>query len=273
MSARTTVKSIQDIMRQDVGVDGDAQRLSQLCWMFFLKIIDDQDQQLEVMQDRYVSPIPTKLQWRTWAADPEGITGDALLAFINGELFPALKELPATGKTASRARVVRSVFEDAYNYMKSGQLMRQVVNKISGVDFNDLDVQQHFPPGTPSLLHHDIGFSSAADMFIVGIPTPLPAHHGLFFTPRGVLVQLSQKVTTVDLTIRSFGGGPDFKIELLDGGVSVNSLGLAIASGDENEFTLSAGSFDAFFVRGDGIELALVKICYCKNGGRTHTGH
>ncbi len=83
-------------MRQDVGVDGDAQRLSQLCWMFFLKIIDDQDQQLEVMQDGYRSPIPAKLQWRTWAADPEGITGDALLAFVNGELFPTLKALSST---------------------------------------------------------------------------------------------------------------------------------------------------------------------------------
>jgi len=131
-------------MRQDVGVDGDAQRLSQLCWMFFLKIIDDQDQQLEVMQDNYRSPIPAKFQWRTWAADPEGITGDALLAFINGELFPALKELPASGASANRARVVRSVFEDAYNYMKSGQLMRQVVNKISSVDFNDLAERKHF---------------------------------------------------------------------------------------------------------------------------------
>jgi type I restriction enzyme M protein len=144
MSARNTVKSIQDIMRQDVGVDGDAQRLSQLCWMFFLKIIDDQDQQLEVMQDNYRSPIPAKFQWRTWAADPEGITGDALLSFINGELFPALKELPASGASANRARVVRSVFEDAYNYMKSGQLMRQVVNKISSVDFNDLAERKHF---------------------------------------------------------------------------------------------------------------------------------
>ena len=144
MSARTTVKSIQDIMRQDVGVDGDAQRLSQLCWMFFLKIIDDQDQQLEVMQDNYVSPIPVRFQWRNWAADPEGITGDALLNFINGDLFLALKALPALGNAASRARVVRSVFEDAYNYMKSGQLMRQVVNKISGVDFNDLSERKHF---------------------------------------------------------------------------------------------------------------------------------
>ncbi|MCM2549243.1 MULTISPECIES: HsdM family class I SAM-dependent methyltransferase [Burkholderia] len=144
MSARNTVKSIQDIMRQDVGVDGDAQRLSQLCWMFFLKIIDDQDQQLEVMQDRYRSPIPEALQWRTWAADPEGITGDALMTFINTELFPQLKALPVTGKNANRSRVVRAVFEDAYNYMKSGQLMRQVINKISGVDFNDLAERKHF---------------------------------------------------------------------------------------------------------------------------------
>ena len=64
MNVRTTVKSIQDIMRQDVGVDGDAQRISQLCWMFFLKIIDDQDRELEQMQEGYRSPIPEKLQWR-----------------------------------------------------------------------------------------------------------------------------------------------------------------------------------------------------------------
>ena len=144
MSARNTIKSIQKIMRPDTGVDGDAQRLSQLCWMFFLKIIDDQDQQLEMMQDNYQSPIPEKFQWRTWAANPEGITGDALLNFINGELFPSLKELPTNGKQASRARVVKSVFEDAYNYMKSGQIMRQVINKISGVDFNDLAERKHF---------------------------------------------------------------------------------------------------------------------------------
>ena len=85
MSARNTVKSIQDIMRQDVGVDGDAQRLSQLCWMFFLKIIDDQDQQLEVMQDNYRSPIPEQFQWRSWAANPEGITGENLMNFINAD--------------------------------------------------------------------------------------------------------------------------------------------------------------------------------------------
>src|SRR5271166_6261718 len=98
MSARNIVKAIQDIMRQDVGVDGDAQRISQLCWMFFLKIIDDQDQQLELMNEDYHSPIPANLQWRAWAADPEGITGDELLTFVNTQLFPQLKELTFGGK-------------------------------------------------------------------------------------------------------------------------------------------------------------------------------
>ncbi len=144
MSVRTLVKSIQDIMRKDTGVDGDAQRISQLCWMFFLKIIDDQDQELEITATAYRSPIPEALQWRSWAADPEGITGDALTAFINAELFPALKSLPLTGQPGDRARVVRDVFEDAYNYMKSGQLMRQIVNKIAQVDFNNLAERQHF---------------------------------------------------------------------------------------------------------------------------------
>src|SRR5881296_3066930 len=118
MSVRTLVKSVQDIMRKDSGVDGDAQRISQLCWMFFLKIIDDQDQEMEQMQKGYRSPIPENLQWRTWAADPEGITGAPLMTFINDELFPTLKELTGTAKDGRR-RVVRDVFEDAYNYMKS----------------------------------------------------------------------------------------------------------------------------------------------------------
>src|SRR5579864_6404699 len=144
MSVRNTVKSIQDIMRQDSGVDGDAQRISQLCWMFFLKIIDDQDQQLELMQDGYRSPIPKQFRWRSWAADPEGITGEELLVFVNTELFPKLKALSVAGEKSDRRRVVRDVFEDAYNYMKSGQLMRQIVNKIDEVDFNNLAERQHF---------------------------------------------------------------------------------------------------------------------------------
>ena len=144
MSVRTLIKSIQDTMRKDTGVDGDAQRISQLCWMFFLKIIDDQDQELELLDADYSSPIPERFRWSAWAADAEGITGEELLTFINGDLFPALKSLPPTGAAADRRRVVRDVFEDAYNYMKSGQLMRQVVNKINGIDFNDLTARQHF---------------------------------------------------------------------------------------------------------------------------------
>ena len=144
MSVRTLIKSIQDVMRQDTGIDGDAQRISQLCWMFFLKILDDQDQELEVIHADYVSPIPRPYRWRAWAADPEGITGEDLLDFINGDLFPALKNLSLSGRTGRRRRVVRDVFEDAYNYMKSGQLMRQVINRINGIDFNDLTDRQHF---------------------------------------------------------------------------------------------------------------------------------
>lgn len=141
MNVRTSVKSIQDIMRQDSGVDGDAQRISQLCWMFFLKIMDDQDKELEMMQDGYRSPIPETLRWRAWAENPEGITGDELLSFINDRLFPDLKDLSGQD---GRSRVVQSVFEDAYNYMKSGHLLRQVVNKINDIDFNNLAERQHF---------------------------------------------------------------------------------------------------------------------------------
>lgn len=178
MSVRNTVKSIQDLMRQDSGVDGDAQRLSQLCWLFFLKIIDDQDQALEVMQDHYVSPIPTRLQWRTWAADPEGLTGDALQEFINGNLFPALKNLTAMGRWASRARVVKGVFEDANNYMKSGHLLRQVVNKINAVDFNNLAERSHFGEIYEQLLN---------DLQSAG-------NAGEYYTPRAVTAFMAERI-------------------------------------------------------------------------------
>ena len=130
------IKSIQDIMRKDVGVDGDAQRISQLVWMLFLKIYDDKEQEWELFDDDYKSPIPKYLRWRTWAADSEGITGDELKEFIDNTLFPGLQNLKAKAGD-ERAYVIRSVFEDAYNYMKSGHLIRQVINKIQeGVDFN-----------------------------------------------------------------------------------------------------------------------------------------
>jgi type I restriction enzyme M protein len=131
------IKSIQDIMRKDVGVDGDAQRISQLVWLFFLKIVDDREDELELTEDDYKSPLPEKLRWRNWAKDSEGITGDELLDFVNLELFPTLKtKLKISGEDGKRALVIKNVFEDAYNYMKSGTLLRQVVNKICEINFN-----------------------------------------------------------------------------------------------------------------------------------------
>lgn len=152
-------------MRKDAGVDGDAQRLSQLCWMFFLKIIDDQDRQIDALSKGYRSPIPKRLRWHTWAADPEGMTGNELVEFLNGDLFPTLKELTGAGKNANRARVVRGVFEDAYNYMKDGQLIRQVVNKISEVNFNDLAERKHFGDIYEQLLNDLQGAGNAGEFY------------------------------------------------------------------------------------------------------------
>ncbi|MFS8541948.1 MAG: type I restriction-modification system subunit M N-terminal domain-containing protein, partial [Tissierellales bacterium] len=135
MSIVNIVKSIQDIMRQDVGVDGDAQRIAQLVWMIFLKIFDDKEVELELQDDNYVSPIPEEYRWRNWAADDEGMTGDELLEFVNNKLFPALKELSDVEEN-TRGYIVKEVFQDSYNYMKSGTLMRQVINKINEIDFN-----------------------------------------------------------------------------------------------------------------------------------------
>ena len=164
MSLNTTIKSIQDIMRKDVGVDGDAQRIGQLVWLLFLKIWDDREQELTLMEEGYQSPLVDitwveggesrtveDLRWSSWAADPEGLTGDKLLDFANDTLFPALKDMEVGPRiegddAASRASqalrrrrlLVRSVFEDAYQYMKSGTLLRQVINKMQAdIDFND----------------------------------------------------------------------------------------------------------------------------------------
>lgn len=134
MSVGTVIKSIQDIMRKDAGIDGDAQRLGQIGWMLFLKIFDDREQEAEMMDSAYQPIIPQGLEWRTWAADPEGITGDELQDFIGEKLFPTLKEL---SNGSPRAAVVRAAFQDAYHYMKSGTLVRQVVNRINEIDFNN----------------------------------------------------------------------------------------------------------------------------------------
>lgn len=128
------VKSIQDIMRKDAGTYGDAQRLEQLGWMFFLKIFDDRETEIETLRDTYKSPIPQHLRWRAWAADAEGITGDGLRDFVDSTLLPKLKTL--RGGEDRISGLIRMAFEDANNFMKNGTLMRQVINKINGIDFN-----------------------------------------------------------------------------------------------------------------------------------------
>lgn len=135
MSISAIIKAIQDIMRQDAGVDGDAQRISQLVWMVFVKIFDAKEEEWELMSDEYNPIIPEGLRWRDWASNDEGMTGDELLDFINNRLFNELKELALDETSDPKAFLVRSVFEDSYNYMKSGTLMRQVINKLNEIDF------------------------------------------------------------------------------------------------------------------------------------------
>lgn len=135
MALDNLIKSIQNIMRKDQGVAGDGQRIEQIVWMLFLKLFDDQEKYYELRDKKYHSPIPEKFRWRNWAEDPEGVTGDELLEFINQKLFPELKNLGVSSDDR-RGLLVRSAFEDAYNYMKSGTLIRQVINKINEADFN-----------------------------------------------------------------------------------------------------------------------------------------
>lgn len=147
------VKNVRNIMRQDRGISGDAQRLEQLGWMLFLKILDEKDQELELIRDGYRSVIPKKFQWRNWATNPEGITGDELLVFIDDArtgLFATLRELksPAT----QRAAIVREVFDGSNNYMKSGYEMRKVINQLNQFDFNNSDDRHIFGTVYESIL-------------------------------------------------------------------------------------------------------------------------
>ncbi|MDX2228815.1 MAG: class I SAM-dependent DNA methyltransferase [Leptolyngbyaceae cyanobacterium bins.349] len=178
MSLSATIKSIQDIMRKDVGVDGDAQRIGQLGWMLFYKIFSDQDAELELKHDDYESPIPLALRWDEWAdSDRLGKhapTDKALLDLVDGRLFPTLRELKIEeleGVALERAKLLRTVFLDAYNYMKSGVLLRQVIDKInSSIDFNQ---------STTRHLFGDIYEQILKDLQSAG-------NAGEFYTPRAV---------------------------------------------------------------------------------------
>jgi type I restriction enzyme M protein len=135
MNISGVISSIRQIMWQDNGLNGDAQRIEQLGWMLFLKIFCDKDKELEVLNDDYVSPIPTQYQWDNWAADDEGITGDELLEFVDRKLFPALRNIDISTSN-KRAVLVHEVFDGNNNYMKSGINIRKVLNKLNEIDFN-----------------------------------------------------------------------------------------------------------------------------------------
>ena len=170
MSISAIIKAVQDIMRQDAGVDGDAQRISQLVWMIFLKVFDAKEEEWELIDDDYTPIIPEGLRWRDWAADDEGITGDELLDFVNNKLFKELKEMELDENSSPKAFIVKAVFEDSYNYMKSGTLMRQVINKLNEIDFTT-QKDRH--------LFNDIYESILRDLQSAG-------NAGEYYTPRAV---------------------------------------------------------------------------------------
>ena len=147
MAVTNLVKRIQDIMRNDAGVDGDAQRISQMTWMFFLKVYDAKEMEWEFYDENYKSLIPDELKWRNWAIDDKSnntITGEALLDLVNNKLFPTLKNLEINENTPLKQRIARYVFEDAQNYMKDGVLLRQVINVINEIDFSEYKERHEF---------------------------------------------------------------------------------------------------------------------------------
>ena len=170
MSISATIKSVQDIMRQDAGVDGDAQRISQLVWMLFLKVFDSKEKEWDTLSDDYTYIIPDGLRWSDWAEDDEGITGDELIDFVNNTLFKTFKDWQLTEASDPKAVLVKSLFEDSYNYMKSGTLMRSVINKLNEIDF-DKASDRH--------LFNDIYENILKDLQSAG-------NSGEYYTPRPV---------------------------------------------------------------------------------------
>lgn len=167
------VKRIRDIMRNDAGINGDAQRIEQLAWMLFLKIYDAREDDWEIDDDNYQSIIPEECRWRSWAADDKSgkaMTGDTLLNFVNNTLFPTLKNLNVTPDTPLKKSIVKTTFEDANNFMKDGVLLRQVINVIDELDLSDYEESHVFGEIYESILRELQSAGSA----------------GEFYTPRAV---------------------------------------------------------------------------------------
>ena len=173
MAINNFVKRIQDVMRNDSGVNGDAQRIEQIVWILFLKIYDAKEEMWEFHDDNYKSIIPEGLKWRDWAVDKkdgEALTGEALLDFVNNTLFPTLKNLEIDEDTPMSQVIVRYAFEDANNYQKDGVLLRQVVNVIDEIDFTEYKER------------HEFGF--IYESFLKNLQSA--GNAGEFYTPRAV---------------------------------------------------------------------------------------
>jgi type I restriction enzyme M protein len=147
MSLNNFVKRQQDIMRNDAGINGDAQRIEQMVWILFLKVYDAKEAEWEFHDDSYHSAIPEKYRWRNWAVDRkdgQALTGEALLNFVNNELFPALKTLEIDEHSPMSKIIIKTAFEDSHNYSKDGILLRQVINVIDELDFEEYSERHAF---------------------------------------------------------------------------------------------------------------------------------
>ena len=174
------VKRVRDIMRNDAGINGDAQRIEQIAWMLFLKVYDAKEDDWEWNEKDYQSIIPEPCRWRSWAHDEngKGITGDTLLEFVNNTLFPTLKKLPVDASTPIKKAIVQTTFADANNYMKDGVLLRQVINVIDELDLSDYAESHAFGEIYETILKELQSAGSA----------------GEFYTPRAVTDFMAQMI-------------------------------------------------------------------------------
>ncbi|QNK41456.1 type I restriction-modification system subunit M [Caproicibacter fermentans] len=172
MAVSGTTKALKDIMRIDAGINGDAQYIEQITWMLFLKAFDFKEQEWETTDDDYYPVIPSKYRWSNWADDPEGITGDALLIHIDA-MFTDLRELDTSNDPKHRKWLIRSIIEGVNNFMKSGTLLRQVVNKINEeIDFYSMP-SGHLFNGLYETMLKDLQSAGKAGEFY----TPRPVTH------------------------------------------------------------------------------------------------
>jgi len=168
MAIANFVKSIRNIMRNDAGINGDAQRIEQIAWMLFLKVYDEKENDWEFNEENYQSFIPENCRWRNWAKDKgdgEALTADKLLRFVNDTLFPTLKGLEVTPETPMRSVIVRTTFDDANQYMKDGVLLRQVINVIDQLDLGNYEESHAFGEIYESILKEMQSAGSAGEFY------------------------------------------------------------------------------------------------------------